>query len=129
MYPLQRSYHVLQAVVARRFVLAGRFRGERWRREEAEHSHPVVDRDYHDALGREARAAVYGRRPRTGHERATRYRHEHRQSMVEVRGGSPDVEIQAILADPSLGEIFARPRSDGARSHDLPAAWREFRCG
>src|SRR6185437_8062129 len=40
--------------------------------------------------------------------------------MPHVRGRRPDVEVQAILADPPLGKVLGSPRPDAARAQVLP---------
>ena len=126
LHPLQRRDHVLQAVVAGRLVLARRFRGERRRHEEAEEADAIIDRDYDDTA---ARRVSRRRTPHADPEPETKPPPGTHTSTGSRRrtsgGGRPDVEIQTILADPALRNVFVRPGAGARGSHGLPTARRE----
>ena len=66
--------------------------------EEAENALTVVGRYANDAFLGDGRAVVTGLASRAGHQSATIEIDEYRQGIGSGLGGSPDIEVEAILA-------------------------------
>ena len=93
LHPAQRRLLVHQPVVARR---AAGPRSQRRVGQEPQHAEPVVDRDDHDAVGRQFGAVIVA--AGVFRQRAAMDPHQDRPPGVAARRRRVHVEVQAILA-------------------------------
>ena len=68
-------------------------------RQESHRAHAVGDAHHHDALPRQLLAAVERRGRRSARKSSAVDPHHHRQPFIGGLGRSPDVQVEAVLAD------------------------------
>src|SRR5262245_29854769 len=78
--------------------------------EEPERTHAIGDADEHHALLREVRAVIEGRAGYAAVEAAAVDPRDDRQLVARRFGGSPDIEIQAVLAHRDARSLTAQGR-------------------
>src|ERR1041384_6875632 len=86
---------------------------------ESEHAEPVVDRNDDDSLRGHTLAVVAWLGAVAGNESAAVEINKHRESVAIRFGGSPDIQIKAILAH------AVRSKSHVVKDRRLHAAWAE----
>lgn len=95
-HPLEGKDLVQQAVVARNAVFT--FGAELLIHHPAKHIQPVVDGDQDHALAGKMFSVKMRRMAVARHKRAAVYPKDHRQLFLGRLGGSPHIQIQAVLA-------------------------------